>query len=82
MDTQAMTQTQTQRSGIWDLEADSQPINVVWGRLYTKNSKFKSLGIRLRPRLIFNKSTPDYYGTLFIAIALLANFDSYPSLIQ
>lgn len=42
-----LPQTQTQPNA-WS-QMDSQPIeNVVWGRLYPKNIKVKSLGIRSR----------------------------------
>lgn len=43
--TQAQTQTQSQQCSIW-ATLESQPIeNIIWGRLYSKNIKLKSLDL-------------------------------------
>lgn len=52
------TQTQTQNSSCWD-HLESQPINQVWGRLYGKRIKIKSLG---RYRRTFNENNSENFG--------------------
>lgn len=62
-ETQPQTQTQTQNI-LWTLE--SQPIeNIIWGRLYAKNAKLKSLGIGIRPKVIIENSTRSYGRDFF-----------------
>lgn len=60
METQPETQSQNQ-SNIWPASyLESQPIeDVVWGRLYAKNMRFSSLGIK-RPNLRIEKSQTQY----------------------
>lgn len=50
-------QTQTQNSTVWD-NLESQPIEkVIWGRLYAKNIKLRSLGIGIRTKLLIENSS-------------------------
>lgn len=60
MATQPETQSQNQ-SNIWPSSyLESQPIeDVVWGRLYAKNMRFSTLGIK-RPNLRIEKSQTQY----------------------
>lgn len=54
-DTQPQTQSQTCWTG------ESQPIeNVVWGRLYAKNAKLKSLGIRKHTKIFLENSSRSF----------------------
>lgn len=64
-ETQPDTQSQNQ-SNFWPSSyLESQPIeDVVWGRLYAKNMRFSSLGIK-RPNLSIEKSQTQY-GIWFI----------------
>ncbi|XP_032595136.1 ovarian-specific serine/threonine-protein kinase Lok isoform X1 [Drosophila grimshawi] len=57
-DTQGTQATQSQASNIWT-QVESQPMeNIVWGRLYGKNIKIKSLGTSLRPyKIIYTHSS-------------------------
>lgn len=60
MATQPETQSQNQ-SNIWPSSyLESQPIeDVVWGRLYAKNIRFSTLGIK-RPNLRIETSQTQY----------------------
>lgn len=73
-----LTQTQTQTQNVWS-QLDSQPIeNVVWGRLYPKNIKVKSLGIRSRVSVqLENASSIIGNTTQIIIIILFSNFILY-----
>lgn len=54
-DTQSQPHTESQKS-FWT-PMESQPIeNIVWGRLYAKNIKFKSLGMRLKSMVFIQNS--------------------------
>lgn len=72
METQPETQSQNQ-SSIWPQSyLESQPIeDVVWGRLYAKNMRFSSLGIK-RPNLRIEKSQTQYgIWIMFFLLCLL-----------
>lgn len=56
---QSQTQgaTQSQSSNIWS-QVESQPIeNIVWGRLYGKNIKVKSLGTTGKYKILYLNSS-------------------------
>ncbi|KAH8249708.1 hypothetical protein KR032_011643 [Drosophila birchii] len=56
-DTQGTQGTQSQASSIWTL-VESQPMEkIVWGRLYGKNIKIKSLGTSSKYRIIYTPSS-------------------------
>ena len=82
--TQGATQSQT--SNLWS-QVESQPIdNIVWGRLYGKNIKVKSLGTSIRPYKIIYLNTSFSVGNIyvvcvFLCISLKLCIHSLPSLI-
>ncbi|XP_060660337.1 ovarian-specific serine/threonine-protein kinase Lok isoform X1 [Drosophila nasuta] len=57
-DTQGTQATQSQASNIWT-QVESQPMEkIVWGRLYGKNIKIKSLGTSIKPyKIIYTHSS-------------------------
>jgi len=56
-DTQGTQGTQSQASNIWT-QVESQPMEkIVWGRLYGKNIKIKSLGTSSKYRIIYTHSS-------------------------
>lgn len=62
--TQGATQSQT--SNLWS-QVESQPMdNIVWGRLYGKNIKVKSLGTSIRPYKILYLNTSFSVGNIYV----------------
>ncbi|XP_017117049.1 ovarian-specific serine/threonine-protein kinase Lok isoform X1 [Drosophila elegans] len=56
-DTQGTQGTQSQASNIWT-QVESQPMEkIVWGRLYGKNIKIKSLGTSSKYRILYTHSS-------------------------
>lgn len=39
------------------IEGESQPLEIVWGRLYGKRVDVRSLGIRTRPKIVLENSS-------------------------
>lgn len=57
--------TQSQVSNLWS-QVESQPMdNIVWGRLYGKNIKVKSLGTSIRPYKILYLNTSFSVGIIY-----------------
>lgn len=67
---QSQTQTQTQ-SVIWSQsQIESQPVTIVWGRLYGKNVKIKSLGMRKTRSKMIYVNTPFSVGNILMSFCL------------
>ena len=70
---QSQTQgaTQSQTSNLWS-QVESQPIdNIIWGRLYGKNIKVKSLGTSIRPYKIIYLNTSFSVGNIYVVCVFL-----------
>lgn len=49
-----------------DVVLDSQPIELVWGRLYGKRVAIRSLGMRTRPKYVLENSSRTFGINIYL----------------